>query len=65
MDKIRVTRVLVYEGEEQNVRKALEDCFCSPGHSITLGVDLEDKYRGVQGVHVTEIDRKEEKVGNV
>jgi len=49
MAKIRVTRTLVYEGDESWVRGALVDTALSPGKNIRVG-----------NCDITETERKEE-----
>ena len=55
MTKIRVTRVLVYEGEEEWVRRSLD-----PFHSY---VRADTPFVAGRG-SITEIERKEERVND-
>ena len=54
MAKIRVTRTLVYEGDEDWIRQVMERCWVSPDHPGVLP-------RGT----VTETERKEEIINPV
>lgn len=52
--KIRVIRVLVYEGEEEEVKQHLNRCFVNPHHSF------EPKDHGGKGPKIEEKERYED-----